>query len=50
MSGKMAAIVGYILGKSWTEPGISALSVTSDGFVTPSPSSSAKRPTWIGTS
>jgi len=34
MSGKMAAIVGYILGESWTEPHISALSVTSDGFVT----------------
>jgi hypothetical protein len=34
MSGKMAAIVGYILGESWTEPEITALSVTSDGFVT----------------
>lgn len=34
MSGKMAAIVGYILGESWTEPEIVALSVTSDGFVT----------------
>ncbi len=34
MSGKMAAIVGYILGESWTEPAITALSVTSDGFVT----------------
>ena len=33
MSGKMAAIVGYILGESWTEPEIAALSVTSDGFV-----------------
>ncbi len=33
MSGKMAAIVGYILGESWTEPEIVALSVTSDGFV-----------------
>jgi hypothetical protein len=33
MSGKMAAIVGYILGESWTEPVIAALSVTSDGFV-----------------
>lgn len=29
MSGKMAAIVGYILGESWTEPVIGALSVTS---------------------
>ena len=34
MSGKMAAIVGHILGESWTEPAIAALSVTSDGFVT----------------
>ena len=33
MSGKMAAIVGYILGESWTEPEIAGLSVTSDGFV-----------------
>jgi len=33
MSGKMAAIVGYILGESWTEPEIAALSVTSDGYV-----------------
>ena len=33
MSGKMAAIGGYILGVSWTEPEIAALSVTSDGFV-----------------
>jgi hypothetical protein len=33
MSGKMAAIVGFILSESWTEPEITALSVTSDGFV-----------------
>jgi len=33
MSGKMAAIVGYILGESWTDPEIAALSMTSDGFV-----------------
>jgi hypothetical protein len=33
MSGKMAAIVGFILGESWTTPEIEALSVTSDGFV-----------------
>ena len=33
MSGKMAAIVGYILAESWTEPEIAALSVTSDGYV-----------------
>ncbi len=34
MSGKMTAIVAYVLGESWTEPEITALSVTSDGFVT----------------
>jgi hypothetical protein len=34
MSGKMASIVGFILGESWSEPEIAALSVTSDGFVT----------------
>ena len=34
MSGKMSAIVGYVLDEAWTEPAIIALSVTSDGFVT----------------
>ncbi|MBF6604220.1 MAG: hypothetical protein IVW53_01370 [Chloroflexi bacterium] len=34
MSGRMTAIVAYILGESWTEPPIAALSVTSDGYVT----------------
>jgi hypothetical protein len=34
MSGRMAAIVAYILGESWSQPEIVALSVTSDGFVT----------------
>jgi hypothetical protein len=34
MSGKMAAIVGYVLGESWSEPEIRSLSVTADGFVT----------------
>ena len=33
MSGKMAAIVGCILGKDWTEPTIAELVVTSDGYV-----------------
>ena len=33
MSGKMAAIVGYILGEQFSEPAISELVVTSDGFV-----------------
>lgn len=33
MSGKMAAILGYILGVKWTEPEITELSITSDGFL-----------------
>ena len=33
MSGKMAAIVGYILNERFSDPGISELVVTSDGFV-----------------
>ena len=33
MSGKMAAIVGYILGEDWTEPTIAELVITSDGYV-----------------
>jgi len=33
MSGKMAAIVGYILDQRFTDPAISELVVTSDGFV-----------------
>ncbi len=34
MSGRRAAIVAYVIGEPWTEPAITALSVTSDGFVT----------------
>ena len=33
MSGRMAAIVGYILDEPFSEPAISELVVTSDGFV-----------------
>lgn len=33
MSGKMAAIVGCILGESYTDPAIAALMVTTDGHV-----------------
>lgn len=33
MSGMMAAILGYILGVKWTEPAITGLSITSDGFL-----------------
>lgn len=35
MSGKMAAIVGYILDERFSDPAISELVVTSDGFVQP---------------
>jgi len=33
MSGKMAAIVGYISDETYTDPAINELVVTSDGFV-----------------
>jgi hypothetical protein len=33
MSGKMAAIVGYIVDERFSEPAISEMVVTSDGFV-----------------
>jgi hypothetical protein len=33
MSGKMAAIVGYILGETYTNPSITDMAITSDGFV-----------------
>ena len=33
MSGKMAAIVGCILGQAWTSPAIAELTITSDGHV-----------------
>ena len=32
-SGKMVAVVAFILGEHWTDPAISELVVTSDGFV-----------------
>ena len=34
MSGKMAAIVAYVLEEAWSEPAITSLSVTADGHVT----------------
>ena len=33
MSGKMAAVVGYILGEAWSKPSIAEMVVTSDGWV-----------------
>lgn len=34
MSGKMAAIIGYVLGEEWTDPAIQWMSVSPDGYVT----------------
>jgi len=33
MSGRMAAVAGYILGRRWTRPRIDELVVTSDGWL-----------------
>ncbi len=33
MSGKMSAILSYVLSQSWTDPGIQELHITSDGFL-----------------
>mgnify|MGYP001615988661 FL=1 len=33
MSGKMAAILGFIVGEQWATPHIMSLSITSDGFL-----------------
>jgi hypothetical protein len=33
MSGKMAAVIGYILGEDWSKPNIAEMVITSDGFV-----------------
>lgn len=33
MSGKMAGILGFVLGESWSKPKIAELHVTADGFL-----------------
>jgi len=33
MSGRMSAIVAYILGEHWTEPTITDIAITSDGYL-----------------
>ena len=48
MSGKMAAIVGYILGESWTEPEVFELAITSDGFVLAGQSGDVGCNDWVG--
>lgn len=34
MSGKMAAIIAFVLAEDWTDPAIRWMSVSSDGYVT----------------
>lgn len=34
MSGKMAAIIGFIVDEKWTDPDIKWLSISNEGFVT----------------
>ena len=48
MSGKMAAIVGYVLGEEFTSPQVAELAVTSDGFVLARRSGDIGCNDWIG--
>lgn len=48
MSGKMAAIVGYVLDQEWTQPEIAEMVVTSDGFVLARRSGDIGCNDWIG--
>ncbi|MEE9199155.1 MAG: hypothetical protein V3U26_05100 [Dehalococcoidia bacterium] len=48
MSGKMAAIVAYVLGEHWTEPELAELHVTSDGFVLARKAGDVGCNDWIG--
>lgn len=48
MSPKMAAIVGYILGETFTRPALVELSVTSDGFVLGRTEGDCGLNEWIG--
>jgi hypothetical protein len=43
MSGRMAAIVGYILDAAFSEPRISELVVSSDGYVLARPKAKSVR-------
>ena len=49
MSGRMAAILGYILDKKWTDPFIDEMVVTSDGFMMASNSNTVGANAMIGT-
>ena len=48
MSGKMAAIVAYILGEHWTKPGIAELAISGDGFVLAREEGDVGCNNWIG--
>ena len=48
MSPKMAAIVGYILGESWTEPEVAELAVTGDGVVLARTDGDVGMSAWVG--
>ena len=48
MSGKMAAIVAYVLGEHWTNPELAELHVTSDGFVLARKAGDVGCNEWIG--
>lgn len=47
MSGKMTAIVGYILDEPFSEPAISELVVTADGLEPPGSTLRIVLPEWI---
>jgi hypothetical protein len=48
MSGKMAAIVGYVLDQQWSSPELAELAITGDGFVLARRSDDIGCNEWIG--
>jgi len=48
MSGKMAAIVGYVVGEQFTDPELAEIAITSDGFVLGRRSDDCGLNEWIG--
>lgn len=48
MSGKMAAIVAYVLGEHWTEPELAEIHVSADGFVLARQAGDVGCNEWIG--
>jgi hypothetical protein len=49
MSGKMAAILGYVLDQQWTSPELAEPAITGDGFVLGRRSDDIGCNEWIGT-